>query len=103
MKEITRPVDLSTIKTLLEREKPRLQKEYCIKEIGIFGSYARGDQRASSDIDILVSFAGRISGFKYIGLKQELSDKLGKEVHISSKEFLKPRLGEIIKREVVYI
>lgn len=103
MKQTENKIDLATIRGFLAGEKPRLQREYHIKEIGIFGSYARGEQRKTSDIDILVSFDGRIGGFQYIALKQELSEKLGRKVHISSKEYLKPRIGKEIEREVIFI
>lgn len=96
-------IDFATIKSFLADAKPHLQKEYHIKDIGIFGSYVRGEQRKTSDIDILVSFDGQIGGFQYISLKQELSEKLGRKVHISSKEYLKPRIAKEIEREVIFI
>ncbi|HEY3426683.1 MAG TPA: nucleotidyltransferase family protein [Negativicutes bacterium] len=103
MKRNEHEIDFATIRGFLMDEKPRLQREYHIKEIGIFGSYVRGEQRKTSDIDILVSFDGRIGGFQYITLKQELSEKFGRKVHISSKEYLKPGIGKEIEREVIYI
>lgn len=101
MKRNEHGIGFSTIKGFLENEKPRLQREYHIKEIGIFGSYVCGEQRKASDIDILVSFDGCIGGFQYITLMQELSEKLGRK--ISSKEHLKPGIGKKIEREVIFI
>ncbi|MEN8446959.1 MAG: nucleotidyltransferase domain-containing protein, partial [Cyanobacteria bacterium J06555_13] len=45
-----------SIRTKLEKLRPILQDEYHITELGIFGSYARGEQTESSDVDILVEF-----------------------------------------------
>jgi uncharacterized protein len=98
-------IDFATIKGFLTNEKQRLQREYHVKEIGVFGSFARGNQKKTSDIDILVSFNAdaRIGGLQYIALKQELSEKLGRKVHISTREYLKPRIGKEIEREVVFV
>ena len=98
-------IDFATIKGFFASEKDRLQREYHLKEIGIFGSFARGEQKKNSDIDILVSFhaGARIGGLQYIALKQELSEKLGRKVHISSREYLKPHIGKEIEREVIFI
>ena len=96
-------IDFATIKGLLTREKQRLQREYHVKEIGIFGSFVRGNQKKTSDIDILVSFNARIGGLQYIALKQDLSEKLGRKVHISSREYLKLHIGKEIEREVIFI
>ena len=42
-------------------------------------------------------------GLQYIALKQELSEKLGREVRISSREYLKPHIGKEIEREVIFL
>jgi uncharacterized protein len=105
MKQCTsgKDIDFATIKNFLTSEKQRLQREYHVNEIGIFGSFARGTQKKTSDIDILVSFNASIGGLKFIQLNQELSEKLGRKVHISSREYLKPHIGKEIEREVVFL
>jgi len=47
---------LEEIKNILKKHKEELKKKYGIKEIGIFGSYVRGENKKSSDLDILVEF-----------------------------------------------
>ena len=42
-------------------------------------------------------------GLQYIALEQELSKKLGREVHISSREYLNPHIGKEIEREVILL
>ena len=48
--------NLKQIQKLLSASKNELRKRYKVKEIGIFGSYVRGEQKKSSDVDILVKF-----------------------------------------------
>lgn len=44
------------VRTFLEKNKALLKKRFGIKNIGIFGSFARGEAKKSSDIDLLVEF-----------------------------------------------
>ena len=46
--------NLTDIEEILRKHKPLLREKYKVKEIGIFGSYVRGEQSETSDIDILV-------------------------------------------------
>ena len=90
-----------TIKAKLIAYKPFLVERYGVKEIGIFGSYVRGDQKQKSDVDILVDFTGTISLLDFIHLENELSDLLGVKVDLVMKTALKPRIGRQILEEVV--
>lgn len=94
---------LYRIKEILQEQKPLLEQKYHIKEIGIFGSYVRGDQHQRSDVDILVDFNMTISAFSFIDLKYDLTDKLGVKVDLVAKNALKPRIGKHILEEVTYI
>lgn len=82
---------------------PELKRKYPIKYIGVFGSYVRGEQSASSDLDVLVEFNGSITLLGYARLENELSDKLGIKVDLVSKTALKPRIGKHILSEVVEV
>ncbi|GBE54385.1 nucleotidyltransferase domain protein [archaeon BMS3Bbin15] len=99
------PRSIGEIKELLEKYKEELKRKYKIKEIGIFGSYVREEQKETSDIDILVEFGNdaELSLLDFIGIEQELSDLLGVKVDLVEKKTLKPYIGEHIKREVVYL
>lgn len=68
--------------------------------MGVFGSYARGEQRDDSDLDILVELGPGIGLFGYVGLQQELSEALGLKVDLANRRTLKPRIGERILAEV---
>ncbi|AKB78731.1 nucleotidyltransferase [Methanosarcina horonobensis HB-1 = JCM 15518] len=87
----------------LQEILPELKKKYPIKYMGVFGSYVRGEQSPSSDLDILVEFNGSITLLGYARLENELSDELGVKVDLVSKTALKPRIGRRVLSEVVEI
>ena len=68
--------------------------------MGVFGSYARGEQRDDSDLDILVELGPGIGLVGYVGLQQELSEALGLKVDLANRRTLKPRIGQRILAEV---
>lgn len=45
---------LAEIKQILQAQKPYLYEQYGVIEVGVFGSYVRGEQRPDSDLDILI-------------------------------------------------
>ncbi len=85
--------------------KPEIEKSYFVKEIGLFGSYVRDEQKDDSDIDILVSFSddSPITLFSFCTFENWLSDILGKKVDLVMKDSLKKRIGKHILSEVVYL
>ena len=94
---------LEEIKEILIREKPFLKEKYKVKDVGIFGSYARGDQQDKSDLDILVEFESPVGFFKFLEIEEYLEKIIGIKVELVTKKALKPRIGEYILREVVNI
>ncbi|MBA4407245.1 nucleotidyltransferase [bacterium] len=95
-------ITLSKAKNVLKKNKSYLQKKYFIDEIGIFGSYSRGEQNRKSDIDLLVSFKKPI-GLEFVDLSEELEKLLNHKVDLVSKGALKKRMYEFIKLEIVYV
>ncbi len=87
----------------LKEIKPQLEREYFVKEMGIFGSVVRGEQTEKSDIDILFDFNRGMTFFKLVRLKEMLSNLFNKNVDIAIKTSLKPKIGKKILSEVVYI
>lgn len=83
--------------------KPILEKEYGIKNIAIFGSYVRGEEKSDSDLDILVEFEKPIGLLKFVDLKLKLSEVLGVKVDLVMKSALKPRIGKRILEEAIYL
>ncbi len=93
---------LEEAKKILSSHKKELEKNYYVKSIGIFGSVVRGEQKKTSDIDVLVEFKKPIGFFKFLELEERLSNMLGAKVDLVSKKALKPRIGQHIMREVVH-
>ncbi len=89
------------IEQILKKNKKYLKKKFKVKEIGIFGSYARNEQLKDSDVDILVKFSDNI-GWEFIDLKDYLKEILDLEVDLVTIKALKPQLRENILKEVVY-
>jgi predicted nucleotidyltransferase len=96
---------LQVILQQLREYIPQIKEQYQIQNIGVFGSYVRGEERENSDIDILVEFSPDISFglITFCKLENQLSDKLGKKVDLVTKDGLKSRIGENILKEVVYL
>jgi uncharacterized protein len=96
---------LEEIKHSLVMNKEDFQRQYKIKEIGIFGSYAKGKQRKKSDVDILVEFeeSATLSLLDFIRLENELGEVLGVKVDLVEKQTLKPRIGKHVLAEVEMI
>jgi len=91
------------IKETLKKHKGELRERFRVKEIGVFGSYVKGEQKKVSDIDILVEFEEPIGLFDFMDLEENLSTLLGTKVDLVSKKALKPRIGEHILKEVIYV
>ena len=81
---------------------PILKKNHVVRA-GIFGSYARGEQKSDSDIDVLVEIPRAISLLDFIGLKHELEDALGKKVDLVEYGAIKPRIKKRVLKEEVRI
>ena len=95
--------ELKRIKHIIKQNKKELEKRFKVKEIGIFGSYVRGDEQIKSDVDILVEFKEPVGLFEFMDLEEYLEKLFEKKVDLVSKKALKQRIGKYILREVVYI
>ena len=89
------------IEQILKKNKKYLKRKFKVEEIGIFGSFVRGEESKESDVDILVKFSDPI-GWEFIDLKEYLERILGIEVDLVTIKSLKPQLKDIILGEVVY-
>lgn len=92
---------LDEIKKILNTHRDELRDKYKITEVGIFGSYVRGEQKKKSDIDILVSFGEEISLLDLVGAELYLKKILKMKVDLIPKEDLRPELKERILKETV--
>jgi len=73
------------------------------KRIAIFGSFARRQESAASDIDILVEFVGGVSLLSLVRLERELSERLGWKVDLLTESSISPYIMENIKDELEVI
>ena len=96
---------LEEIREILARHREELKERFRVKEIGIFGSYVRGEEKEGSDLDVLVEFEedAKLSLLDVVGLEIALSDLLGVKVDLVEKKNLKPHIGERILKEVIYV
>ena len=94
---------INEIKQILADYREELKAKYKIKEIGVFGSYVKGKQRKTSDVDILVQFEKPMGFFKFLELEGELSRLLGVKVDLVTKDALRPNIGQRILKEVIYV
>jgi predicted nucleotidyltransferase len=92
---------LDDIKSTLKKHKTELESRFKVSKIGVFGSYARGEEANTSDVDILVELNEPI-GWEIIDLKEFLAEILGIEVDLVTVKALKPELSDIILKEAVY-
>jgi uncharacterized protein len=95
--------DVETVKRNLLQHKTELTEKFKVKTIGVFGSIVRGEQKRSSDLDILVEFEESVGLFEFMKLENYLSDLLEVKVDLVSKKALKPHIGEQILQEVIMI
>lgn len=80
---------------------PKIRHDFGVRRLAVFGSTARGEDRADSDVDILVEFENDPTFRSFMGLKVFLEDALGRKVDLVTSDALKPRLRDVITREAV--
>ncbi|MCB9081693.1 MAG: nucleotidyltransferase family protein [Lewinellaceae bacterium] len=77
---------------------------YFPDRIGVFGSFARGDNKEGSDLDVLIKFKDRVSLLKLVQIEQELSDKLGIPIDLVTENSIKnPLLKKYINKDLITI
>ncbi len=91
---------LTDIKNKLSSLKPLLHERFGVSEIGVFGSWVRGEETEESDIDVLVDFDRRVSLFDILELQFFLEDIFQRKVDIAPKDSLRKHIGRFILAEV---
>ena len=98
---MTKNEKVNPILAKITNMRVELAERYTVTRIGLFGSYARGEQSLGSDVDIIVELAEPTFDH-YMDLKFRLEDTLGRTVDLVIADTVKPRLKSIIENEVVY-
>jgi predicted nucleotidyltransferase len=94
---------LEDVISIVRSLEGQIRKEYKAEIVGVFGSYARGEQKADSDVDILVRFLEGATLFDFVGLGDFLEDKLNVKVDVVSDRAIREELREQILKEVVTV
>lgn len=92
---MTAEFDMEKIKQICEK--------HGISFLGLFGSYARGDNTAASDVDLLAKYSIPVSLFGIARAQNEFEALLGKPVDLVMEKNLKPRLRPFIERDLKVI
>ena len=94
---------IKTLTQLIEKHRQRLENEYSVKTLGIFGSYSKGRASAKSDLDLLVEFSHPPTFFKFVRLERILSRLLGIPVDLATPNSLKPMIRKKILKEAIFV
>ncbi len=94
----------------LQRDLPRLREKYGVVKFGLYGSFAKGKAKRTSDVDLLVEFEKPI-GWEFVDLADELEKALGRKVDVATfsawkRTFDNPRrrsIAEDVERTLIYV
>lgn len=97
--------ELSEIKAKIKSVQDKLINDFDITEIGLFGSYVRGEATNDSDLDVLISLKPEhnVGLIKFNSLQSFLADLLNIKIDLVVKDGIKPALKNNILNEVTYL
>ena len=88
---------------LLAAHRQQLRQRFGVTSLAIFGSTARNEATAASDVDVLVEFDRPTGLFDLIRLQFHLEELLGTQVDVGTVDGLKPRIRERVLAESIYV
>lgn len=91
------------IRQALRVHQPILAERFGVRSLALFGSVARGEATAESDVDLLVEFDRPVGLFELFALQDELELILGHRVDVGTVQSLKPRVRERALEEMVHV
>jgi predicted nucleotidyltransferase len=93
------------ILNFLKERKGEFKNLFGIKEIGLYGSYSRGDQHENSDIDIVyvLKDADKFGYFEYVELGEILSTRFKKKVELVNYQYMNPIIKRKAEKEIIYV
>ena len=94
---------IEKLKKIVAEEKDEIRRQYKAEVKAIFGSYARGDFDADSDLDLLVDVDPGATLFDLIGLQHFLEDRLGCKVDLGTQSSLRGEIRESVFSEAIYL
>ena len=93
---------LETILEKLRAYKPELQRKYPISRLGVFGSYARGEAKENSDIDVAVELNGPM-GLNFVEMADEIERLFGVKVDVVPKRSIKSVYLSSVEKDILYV
>ena len=94
---------IEALKKIVTEEKDEIRKQYKAEIKAVFGSYARGDFHADSDLDLLVDLDPGATLLDLIGLQCFLEDRLGCKVDVGTRDSLREEIRESVFNEAIYL
>lgn len=93
------------IMNFLQNNRNLLLEKYHVTKIGLFGSFARNEQKENSDVDLLIELEDGIQNIYDLkdSLRQFLSSSFNRSVDIAREKYLKPYAKEQILKDTLYV
>lgn len=98
-------IDKNIILDFLKQKLSEWKNQHFVEKIGLFGSFARGEEQAYSDIDLLIKFKETAHNLYEVKnqIRESVENKFNKKVDIANEKFLKPFAREQILKEIIYV
>ncbi len=96
-------MDQSEVIRRLTEDGERIRTEYAVAELSLFGSWARGEAKPGSDIDILVRFEGPATFRGYFDLKEHLEKLIGGPVDLVTESGLRAELRPAVQKDRIRV
>ncbi|MDD2897819.1 MAG: nucleotidyltransferase family protein [Desulfuromonadaceae bacterium] len=88
----------------LQTHKDEMAQRFGVVSVGLFGSYARGEAREDSDIDIAIELKPeRKSLSNFFGIRRYLEQQFGKTVDLGIESTLKPLARDMVAKEIIHV
>ncbi|MBI1919896.1 MAG: nucleotidyltransferase family protein [Geobacter sp.] len=88
----------------LQAHKDEMAQRFGVVSVGLFGSYARGEAREDSDIDIAIELRPEKKSLSnFFGIRRYLEQQFGKTVDLGIESTLKPLARETIAKEIIHV
>lgn len=88
----------------LQAHKDEMAQRFGVVSVGLFGSYARGEAREDSDIDIAIELRPEKKSLSnFFGIRRYLEQQFGKTVDLGIESTLKPLAREIVAKEIIHV
>jgi predicted nucleotidyltransferase len=94
-------VNTQAILTHLEENIGEIRRRFSVAKLSIFGSFARGEGSAQSDLDVLVAFEQKATFDLFMDLKFYLEELLGIKVDLVTDKALRPRIRQAIEKVLI--